>query len=85
MEKQNKNFTTTDLKLYAFLHLMLPSSFIGLNKTNPNKVLFIFSNSSKLMNFVKGYSSGKKYKFSPFHFANNIDQGKSMLFGSYEV
>ena len=85
MEKQNKNFSTTDLKLYAFIYLMLPDAFVGLNKTNPNKVLFIFNHSSKLLDFVKGYSSGKKYKVSPLHLMNNLEQGKSMIFGNYEV
>lgn len=84
-QKEIKYYFTSDLKLQAFLRLMLPDSFVGLNKSNPERVSFIFKDSSELSELVKGYFNGKKYTISPLSFANNLDQGKSMIYGNYEM
>lgn len=76
-------YLTSDIKLQAFLRLMLPDSFIGLNKTNPNKVNFVFKKSKKLTEFTSGYLYRKQYSISPLSFAENIEQGKAMIYGDY--
>lgn len=79
----DQHYSTTDLKLQAFLRLMLPDSFIGLNKTNPNKINFVFKKNKELIVFVNGYLCRKQYLMSPHSFAENIDQGKAMIYGDY--
>ena len=81
--EKDQNYLTSDIKLQAFLRLMLPISFIGLNKTNSNKVNFVFKKSKELMELVNGYLIRKQYLISPLAFAENIDQGKAMIFGDY--
>lgn len=86
MEKyQDKDqfYLISDLKLQAFCRLMLPDSFIGLNKTNPHKVNFVFKRNPELADLISGYLSGKKYLLSPLSFATNIEQGKAMIYGDY--
>ena len=83
MERNNKYFCN-DLKLQGFLRLMSPSSFIGIDKSDPRKVLFVFINSSELLEIVRGYFSGKEYLISPLNFGNHIDQGKDLIFGNIE-
>lgn len=86
IEKQNEDkYLTSDIKLQAFLRLMLPDSFIGLNKTNPNKVNFVFKKSKELIEFANGYLYRKQYLISPLSFAENIDQGKAMIYGDFEI
>lgn len=77
------NYLTSDIKLQAFLRLMLPDSFIGINKTNPNKVNFVFVNSKELLEYANGYLVRKQYLISPLSFAENIEQGKAMIYGDY--
>lgn len=62
---------------------MLPDSFIGINKTNPHKVNFVFKKSKNLTDFANGYLYRKQYLISPLSFAENIDQGKGMIHGDY--
>lgn len=76
-------YLTSDIKLQAFLRLMLPDSFIGVNKTNPSKVNFVFKKNKKLLEFANGYLYRKQYLISPLSFAENIDQGKAMIYGDY--
>lgn len=76
-------YLTSDLKLQAFIRLMLPKSFIGINKSNPNKVNFVFRKSDELTDFVNGYLYRKEYLISPLVFAENIDQGKALIFGDF--
>lgn len=76
-------FLTSDIKLQAFLRLMLPDSFIGLNKSNPRKINFVFKKSKELTEFTNGYLYRKQYLISPLSFAENIDQGKAMIYGDY--
>lgn len=84
IEKHNADkYLTSDIKLQAFLRLMLPDSFIGLNKTNPNKVNFIFTKSDDLEELISGYLYRKQFLISPLSFAENIDQGKAMIYGDY--
>jgi len=78
-----KYYKTSDLKLQAFLRLMLPDSFVGLNRENSNKITFLFQNSSNISDLSIGYLNGKKYEISPLAFANKIDEGKGMIFGDY--
>lgn len=80
---QNKNYLTNDLKLQAFLRLMLPDSFVGVNKSNPARVSFVFKQSPELGKYVEGYLAGKQFLMSPSSFATNIEQGKSMIYGDY--
>lgn len=84
---KNQFYTSSDLKLQAFLRLMLPDSFVGLNKTTqyPNKVNFVFKKSKELTEFINGYLSRKSYLISPLSFAENIDQGKGMIFGDFSM
>lgn len=76
-------YSTSDLKIQAFLRLMLPDSFVGLNKTNPHKVNFLFKPSKELTELINGYLSRKTYHISPISFADNIEQGKAMVYGDY--
>lgn len=76
-------YLTSDIRLEAFLRLMLPDSFIGLNTTNPNKVNFVFKKSKDLTELINGYLTRKKYLISPHSFAENIEQGKAMIYGDY--
>lgn len=80
-------YLTSDLKLQGFLRLMLPDSFIGLNKSdsNPNKVNFVFKKSKDLLAFVSGYLYRKQYLISPLSFAENIDMGKALIHGDYGI
>lgn len=78
-----ENYLTTDIKLQAFLRTIIPDSFIGFNKIDKKKVCFIFTRSDKLLEYVKGYLLRKEYLLSPMAFAENIDQGKAMIFGDY--
>ncbi len=86
MKIKNTNtdkYITSDIKLQAFLRLMIPDSFIGLNKSNPSKVNFVFNKSKELTEFINGYLYRKQYLISPLAFAENIDQGKAMIYGDY--
>lgn len=83
MSNQNK-YLTNDLKLQAFLRLMTPTSFIGVNKTNPNRVTFEFKHSPELLELVRGYFSGKMFEMSPLDFGNHIDQGKDLIYGNVQ-
>lgn len=92
MKNQNKIdtnqkdfYSTSDLKLQAFLRLISPSAFVGINKSNPNKVTFIFKKSLKILELVEGYLQGKEFKMSPLGMATNIDLGKSLIFGDYKT
>lgn len=76
-------YLTSDIKLQAFLRLMLPDSFIGINKSNPSKVNFVFTRSKELIDFANGYLIRKQYLISPLSFAENIEQGKAMIYGDY--
>lgn len=80
---QNNIYSTTDLKLQAFLRLKSTSSFIGINNTNPRRVIFVFRKSDELMELVNGYFQGKEYMMSPLLMANYIDQGKTLIFSEY--
>lgn len=82
IENQEK-YLTSDIKLQAFLRLMLPDAFIGVNKTNPNKVNFVFNRSKELVEYANGYLVRKQYSISPLSFAENIEQGKAMIYGDY--
>lgn len=77
------NYLTSDIKLQAFLRLVLPASFIGLNKTSSHRVNFVFKKSQELTDFVTGYLNRKEYLISPLLFAENIDQAKAMIHGDY--
>jgi hypothetical protein len=81
--EKDQYYLTSDLKLQAFLRLMLPDAFIGLNKSNPKKVNFVFKKTNDLMEFINGYLYRKQYSISPLSFAENIDQGKAMIYGDY--
>ncbi len=76
-------YLTSDIKLQAFLRLMHSDSFVGLNKTNPNRVNFVFKKSEDLTELINGYLTRKKYLISPHSFAENIEQGKAMIYGDY--
>jgi len=85
-QDKNQFYLTSDIKVQAFLRLMLPNSFIGINKNNPNnpnKVNFVFKKNKELVDFVNGYLYRKEYLISPLAFAENIDQGKAMIHGDY--
>lgn len=84
IEKNNEDkYLTSDLKLQAFLRLLLPDSFIGLNKSNPHKINFVFKKNKELMELINGYLTRKQYLLSPLSFAENIEQGKAMIYGDY--
>lgn len=76
-------YLTTDIKLQAFLRLILPNSFIGTNKTNPHKVNFVFRKTDELADYINGYLGRKEYLISPLSFGENLDQGKAMIYGDY--
>lgn len=78
-------FKTSDIKLQAFLRLQSPKSFVGVNKENPQKVAFVFHRTDEINELVMGYLNGTKYEISPKEFANFIDEGKSMIFGDFEM
>lgn len=82
-QDKEKFYLTSDLKLQAFLRLVLPELFIGLNKSNPNRVTFVFHKNEKLIALTNGYLSRKKYLISPLSFSENIEQGKAMIYGDY--
>lgn len=81
--RSDQYYLTSDLRLEGFLRLMLPDSFIGLNKTNPHRVNFVFKKSSELSELISGYLNRKQYLISPLSFAENIDQAKAMIHGDY--
>lgn len=81
--REDNDYTTHDIKLQAFLRLMLPDSFLGLDTANPRRVSFIFKKSSELTDFINGYLYRKEFLISPLSFAENIDQGKAMIYGDY--
>jgi hypothetical protein len=81
--QKDEHYLVSDLKLQGFLRLMLPESFIGVNKTNINRVNFVFKKSKELSEFVSGYLSRKQYLISPLAFAENIEQGKALIHGDY--
>lgn len=81
--QDSEKYLTNDLKLQAFLRLMLPDSFVGINKTNPNKVSFVFIKTDELTSFVNGYLTRKQYLISPLSLSENIEQGKAMIYGDY--
>lgn len=80
---KNNLYLTSDIKLQAFLRLVLPNSFIGLNKTNINKVNFVFRKNKELTDFVNGYLGRQQYLISPLAFAENIELGKGLVHGDY--
>jgi len=82
-QDKEKFYLTSDLKLQAFLRLMTPEFFIGLNKTNPNRITFVFKKTEKLIELTNGYLSRKKYLISPLSLSENIEQGKAMIYGNY--
>lgn len=81
--QKDEHYLVSDLKLQGFLRLMLPEAFIGVNKTNINRVNFVFKKSKELSEFVSGYLSRKQYLISPLAFAENIEQGKALIHGDY--
>ena len=81
--EKEEHYLTSDIKLQAFLRLMSPASFIGINKTNPHKVNFVFKKNKELIEFVEGYLHRKQYLISPLSLAEIIDQGKAMIYGDY--
>lgn len=84
IDKTNEDkYLTSDLKLQAFLRVMLPDSFVGLNKSNPHKINFVFIKNKALTELINGYLTRKEYLMSPIAFAENIDQGKGMIYGDY--
>lgn len=92
MEKQKKikssqdnTYVTSDLHLQAFLRLKVPHTFIGVNKSNPVRVTFIFKKTPEILKLVEGYLRGKEYKLSPLAFSTNIDLGKGLIFGDFEL
>ena len=80
MESVNKNYQTSDLYLQAFLRLVSPSSFVGVIKTNPRKVVFQFQNSKEIKELVSGYLRGDKFNISPLGLTTNISLGKGLIF-----
>lgn len=78
-------FTTSDLKLSAFLRLMSSHSFIGINKNDTRRVLFVFQRNSEVTQLVEDYLQGKTFELSPLSFANLIDQNKQLVFGDFEL
>ena len=84
IEKHNEDkYLISDIKLQAFLRLMLPDSFIGLNRSNQRKINFVFKKDKALMELINGYLTRKQYLISPLSFAENIDIGKAMIYGDY--
>ena len=83
IRNSDQHYLTSDIKLQAFLRLMLPDSFIGLNKANPHKINFVFNKSNELTELINGYLLRKQYLISPLALAENIDQGKAMIYGDY--
>ncbi len=79
----NTLYRTSDLKLQAFLRLMLPDSFAGADRSS-NRVQFQFTDSSQLQDLVRGYYTEQVFELAPFRFATLIDQGKSIVFGRAE-
>jgi hypothetical protein len=80
-----EHYKTSDIKLQAFLRLMSPKSFVGVNKENPQKVSFVFQKSTEISELAMNYLNGTKYEISPKELANLIDEGKSMIFGDFEM
>lgn len=78
-------FTTSDLKLSAFLRLMSSRSFVGINKSDTRRVLFVFQRTSEITQLVEDYLQGKVFELSPLNFANLIDQNKQLVFGDFEL
>jgi len=78
-----KYYKTSDIKLQAFLRLMSPKSFIGVNKENPQKVSFVFKKSTEISELVMNYLNGTKYEISPKELSNLIDEGKSLIYGDF--
>lgn len=79
---ETKHYLTSDLKLQAFLRLMLPASFLGVDKTGDSEKLhFHFQDSTELQSLVQGYYTGQTYTLSPFQLSTLQDQGKAMIFG----
>lgn len=70
----------TDLKLQAFLRALNPESFRGVNRVG-NKVSFLFTNHKEFSSIVANYWRGEKFTVSPLAMSNNIDNGKSLIFG----
>ena len=85
MKSEMNKFVTSDLKLQAFLRVKAHSLFLGVDKSDPHRVLFVFQKTDKLSELVRGYSQGKTYKISPLSFGNFLDEGKSLIFGNYEL
>lgn len=71
----------TDLKLQAFLRALNPESFKGVNRVG-NKVSFLFTNYKEFSSVVTAYWRGEKFSVSPLAISNNIDNGKSLIFGA---
>lgn len=76
-------FKTPDIKLQAFLRLMSPKSFVGVNKENPQKVTFVFHKTKEINELVMNYLNGTNYEISPKELLNLIDEGKSMIYGDF--
>jgi len=85
IKNQSEYYRTNDLKLQAFLRLKTPNSFIGVNKTNPQRVIFLFKKTPRILKLADGYLQGQIYKLSPLAFGINIDLGKSLIFDDYEL
>lgn len=81
MENQSNYYRTSDLKCYAFLRTVSPNSFVGVNKSDFNKVTFLFKHSQKLVELVNGYWRGEEFTLSPLQLGMNLDLGKTMIFG----
>ena len=87
MESKTKtnHYQVSDLKLQAFLRLMSPKSFIGVNKSSGRKVLFIFKDSTELKELANAYLRGEEFTLSPLNLGKFIDLGKSLIFENYDV
>lgn len=69
-----------DIKLAAFLKLMKPENFQGIEREQHNRVAFIFDEDNELEQLASGFMRGEQFTFSPQLYGSQLDTCKNLIF-----
>ena len=79
-----KTTPITDLKLAAFLRLMIPDGFKGINRNSNGQVTFLFQH-EEVDELVTKYLMEDAFNISPLQLGNQLDQCKRLIFQGYQI
>lgn len=74
----------TDIKLAAFLRLMIPNGFKGIDRNPNGQVTFLFQH-KQTDELITGFLMEKPFNISPLQLGNQLDQCKRLIFQGYQL